>query len=170
MEKSGGFDMSKMSMAGKIVLGGGILLLIDSFLSWQKVCVSDIVGTAVGGFNFCAKASAWGGNGGFAGLLMGILLIVLVVWEGVQVAGVPMNLSIGVSPSKGTAYVGFAAVAFGLLKFIFAVTNSPAIFAWVGLVLIIVVAYGSWMKFQEPEGATPPPAAPAGGGDGGFSS
>ncbi len=44
MEKSGGFDMSKMSMASKIIMGAGILLLIDSFLSWQKVCVSDVLG------------------------------------------------------------------------------------------------------------------------------
>ena len=35
----------------------------------------------------------------------------------------PMNLSIGVTPSKGTAYLGFAVVVFGLLKFILAVTN-----------------------------------------------
>ena len=33
MEKpSGGFDMANMSMASKIVLVGGILLLVDSFL------------------------------------------------------------------------------------------------------------------------------------------
>ena len=38
MEKPSGFDMSKMSMAGKIIAGAGILLLIDSFLKWQKVC------------------------------------------------------------------------------------------------------------------------------------
>ena len=60
MEKSGGFDMSKMSMADKIVLGGGALLLLDSFLSWQKVCVSDIVGTTTGIPNYCASANAWG--------------------------------------------------------------------------------------------------------------
>ena len=145
----------------------GILLLIDSFLHWQQACTPD----NVLGLKFCVGFSAWGGNGGFAGVLMGIMLVVLIAWQGAQVAGMPMNLSIGVTPSKGTAYVGFAVVAFGLLKFILAVTNSPALFAYIGLVLIVVVAYGSWMKFQEPEEATsPPPAAPTGGGDGGFSS
>ena len=39
-----GFDMAKMTMASKIVMVSGILLLVDSFLSWQKVCASDILG------------------------------------------------------------------------------------------------------------------------------
>lgn len=157
-----GFDMSKMSMASKIVLGGGILLLIDSFLQWQRVCFDlGPLGSQ------CAGAGGWSGDGGFAGVIMGLLLIVMLVWEGIQVAGVPVNLSIGVSPSKLTAYLGFGAAAFGILKFILAVTNNGSIFAWVGLVLIIVVAYGSWMKFQEPATAPSPPPAP-GGGNGGF--
>lgn len=170
MEKpSGGFDMANMSMASKIILGGGILLLIDSFLSWQKVCVSDVLGGLGGISDFCVKANAWGGSGGWAGLLMGILLIVLLAWEAVQLSNMQMNLSIGVTPSQGSAYLGFAVVAFGLLKFILAVTNEPALFAWVGLVLLIVIAYGSWMKFQEPAGASATPPAPSSGGDGGFS-
>jgi hypothetical protein len=168
MEKSGGFDMSKMSMADKIVLGGGILLLLDSFLSWQKVCVSDILGGLGGGADFCGKANAWGGNGGFFGLLMGILVIVLIVWEVMQITGSTGNIKLPVSASKGTAYLGFGAAAFGLIKFILAVTNHGALFAYVGLILILGVAYGSWMKFQEPESSAPPAAA-SGGSDGGFS-
>ena len=40
MEGSGssGFDMSKMSTAEKLMAGGSILLLLDSFLPWQKFC------------------------------------------------------------------------------------------------------------------------------------
>ncbi len=115
------------------------------------------------------KANAWGGSGGFAGLLMGILLIVLLIWEVVQLSNMQMNLSIGVTPSQGSAYLGFAVVAFGLLKFVLVVTNEPAIGAWVGLILLIVIGYGSWMRFQEPAGASGAPPAPSNGGDGGFS-
>lgn len=158
--------MSKMSMASKIIMGAGILLLVDSFLSWQKVCASDVLGGLGGIADFCVKANAWGGSGGWAGLLMGIALIALLVWQGIQVANIPMNLSIGVTPSKGTAYLGFGVVAFGLIKFLLAVTNEPALFAFVGLILILAVGYGAWMKFQEPEGAAPPMAS---GGSGGFS-
>jgi hypothetical protein len=161
MEKSSGFDMAKITTASKIVMVSGILLLVDSFLSWQKVCFA----TGVLG-DFCGKANAWGGNGGFAGVIMGLLLIVLLIWEGIQLANMPMNISIGVTPSKGTAYLGFAVVVFGLLKFILAVTNHGALGAWIGLILILAIAYGSWMKFQEPETAAAPPAP--GGTDGGF--
>ena len=97
---------------------------------------------------------------------MGILLIILLIWEGTQLAEMPMNLSIGVTPSKGTAYLGFAVVIFGLLKFIFAITNEGSLGAWIGLVLLIAIGYGSWMKFQEPETVAAPPAS--GGSDGGF--
>ena len=57
---------------------------------------------------------------------------------------------------------------FGILKFMLAVTSDvkPSLFAWVGLILVLAIGYGAWMKFQEPETA-PPPAAPT-GTDGGF--
>ncbi len=142
-------------------------MLVDSFLSWQKVCASDVLGELGGIGDFCAKANAWGGSGGWAGLIMGILSIILLIWEGITARQRPMNLSIGVTPSQGTAYLGFAVAGFGLLKFILAVTNEPALGAWIGLILLIAIAYGSWMRLQEPETAAPPPAAP-GGGDGGF--
>ena len=111
MEKSGGFDMAKITTASKIVMVAGILLLVDSFLSWQKVCFD----TGVLG-DICAKANAWGGNGGWAGVIMGILLIILLIWEGTQLAEMPMNLSIGVTPTKGTAYLGFAVVIIGVAE------------------------------------------------------
>ena len=49
MESQGGskpsFDIAAMSMATKGVLVTGILLLIDSFLPWQKDC-SEFLGQA----------------------------------------------------------------------------------------------------------------------------
>jgi len=169
MEKSGGFDISKATMGSKIVGIAGILLIIDSFLGWQKACVSDIVGGLTGIPNVCVHASAWGGDGGWAGTIMGILLIVLVIWEVVQLAGMASNVNLPIAPSKGSAYLGFAVAAFGVIKFIIVLISDfkPTLFAWIGLVLIIGVGYGSWMKFQEPETAAPP-AAGAGGDTGGF--
>jgi hypothetical protein len=162
--KPGGFDMSKLSTASKIVLGAGVLLLIDSFLRWQEVCV-DL--GAFGG-NVCAGANAWSGNGSFAGLIMGILLIVLIVWEGMQLAGAAGNIQIGISPVRASAYLGFGVAGFGLLKFILAITNEGALFAWVGLVLLLAIAYGSWMKLQETE-SMPMSGGDSAGGNSGFS-
>ena len=61
MEGSGssGFDMSKMSTAEKLLAGGSILLLIDSFLPWQQVCASDVLGDLddLVGIDACANFS-----------------------------------------------------------------------------------------------------------------
>jgi len=165
MEQAKGFDMSKMSMASKILLGGGVLLLIDSFLSWQRVCV-DLGGFEdVVGVDTCVSANAWGGTAGWAGTLMGILLIALLVWEGLQLAGTNMN--VGMPAAKISAYLGFGVLLFAALKFLLIITNEIALFAFVGLVLAVVVGYGAWMRFQEPAGAMPP-AASGMGDDGGF--
>jgi hypothetical protein len=188
MDNTKGFDMSKMSTASKILLGAGILLLLDSFiLSWQKAC-ADLGGLSglAGVGNFCVKFSAWGGSASWAGVLMGLLCLALIIWEGIQVAGQSIDLG-GQPASKISAYLGFATALFGLLKFLLVISNHASLGAYVGLVLILAIAYGSWMRFQEPAvaatgmggtmgggttGGTPPPPPPAAppGDSGGFTS
>jgi hypothetical protein len=156
-----GFDMSKMSTASKILLGGSLLLLLDSFIfSWQKVCVDfGDLGGVVGTSGICAKASMWGGSAGWAGLLTGLLAIALLAWEGMQLAG--QSIDVGQPASKISAYLGFGVLVFGVLKFLLVVTNEPALGAFIGLVLILAIGYGAWMRFQEPVSvATTPDTAP----------
>ena len=81
MSQTSGFDMSKMSTASKILLGAGILYLIDLFLAWQRACI-EIAG--VGG---CVSRS--GATG--IGVLNLLLVIALLAWEGMAVAGVNIN-------------------------------------------------------------------------------
>src|SRR3990170_6501197 len=138
-QSSSGFDISKLSMGSKILGGSGVLLLIFSFFAWQKFCVADII---------CVSENMWGGSGGVFGLLGGLALIALVVWEGMALAG--QSINVGQPASKVGAYLGFAAAALVLLKFIFALTNEPAFGAFIGLILALGVAYGAWMRFQEP--------------------
>lgn len=140
------FDIASMATATKIVLIAGILLLVVSFLSWQKVCFdTGVIG------DVCGKASAWGGDGSFAGLLMGLLLIALLVFEVVRLTNANISGSLPVASSKLAAYLGFAVVGFGVLKFLLIVSNHAAFGAWIGLVLLAVVGYGSWLHFKEPE-------------------
>lgn len=146
-QSSSSFDVSKVSMGSKVLMGSGILLLIFSFFAWQRVCVLDIA---------CVNAaSMWGGSGAIFGILGGLALIALLVWEGLQVAGT--DVSLGQPASKVGAYLGFATSGLVLLRFLFALTNSPAFGAFVGLILALGVAYGAWMRFQEP---TTMPAGP----------
>jgi hypothetical protein len=69
-QSSSGFDMSKMSMGSKILLGSGVLLLIVSFFGGRNcACRSSALRT-------CGVAAA------VFGLLGGLALVALIVWEG----------------------------------------------------------------------------------------
>lgn len=140
-QSSSGFDVSRLSMGSKVLGASSVLLFISSFFAWQKVCVLDIA---------CATASMWGGNGSIFGTLAGIGLIGLIAWEVAGVLGALDNLKLGQPASKIAAYLGFAVAALAILRFVFALTESPAFGAFIGLVLALGVAYGAWMRLQEP--------------------
>ena len=143
------FDIAAMSMATKGMLIVGILLLIDSFLPWQRVCF-DFPGQSA-----CASASAWGGSGSFFGVLMGILLIVLLIFEVSQLA--KMNVQLPIAPSKASAYLGFAVVAFGVIKFLLVITNEPGFGAWIGIILLAALGYFSFLYLKAEEAPAAPP-------------
>jgi hypothetical protein len=143
------FDMSKVSTASKILMGGSLLLLLDSFLSWQKVCIDlGDLGALIGDVDNCASASMWGGSAGWAGLITGLLAIALLIWEGMQLAG--QSIDVGQPASRISAYLGFGVLVFGVLKFLLVVTNEPGLGAFIGIILILAIGYGAWMRFQEP--------------------
>jgi hypothetical protein len=172
MEGSGssGFDMSKMSTAQKLLAGGSILLLIDSFFPWQSVDLGgleDILDVAV-------SYNMWQGSGAFAGIIAGLLAIALVIVGVLSMTGAMGSMNTGtMSADKLVGFLGLGVAGFGLLKFIFAVTESPGWAAFVGLVLLLAIGYGAWQQLQssggfqmgEPGGGTmgggtPPPSAP----------
>jgi hypothetical protein len=177
MEGSGssGFDMSKMSTAEKLLAGGSILLLIDSFFPWQKVCASDVLGDLadlVG--DACGSATMWGGDGGFAGIIAGLLAIALIVVGVLSMTGGMANMNMGtMSADKLTGFLGLGVAAFGLLKFLIVLFSDVGWAAFVGLVLLVAIGWGAWEKVQSSggfqmggtgggtmSGGTPPPSAP----------
>ena len=151
MSQRPSFDVSKLSTPDKILGGGALLLFIDSFLSWQKRCF-DFSG--VGLAKVCGKANAWSGNGGFLGTLMALAALLLVVGLALTLAGVAMPQGVPV-PTVMAGLTG-ATVLFGLIKFIIAVTKNGAFGAYLGLILILAVAYGGYMKMQEGKATSPP--------------
>jgi hypothetical protein len=178
MEGSGssGFDMSKMSTAEKLLAGGSILLLIDSFLPWQNFC-TDLgeIGDLVGQSNVCVGTlSAWQGSGGIFGVLMGLGAIALIVLGVLSMTGSASSMNMGtMSMDKLLGFLGLGVAAFGLLKFILVLTNSPGWAAFVGLVLLAAIGYGAWQKVQSSGGfqmggtgggtmggGNPPPSSP----------
>lgn len=153
-------DLKGLSTGTKILLGAGLLLLIDTFLAWQEVS-AEIGGVEVAS----ATASAWNG---FLGVFMGLVLIALLVWVGLQVANVELNLNLPV-PER-TLTMGLAALVLVLAVLKNLVDDYSAWASYVGIVLAAGVAVGAWMRMQEPEvaaagmtpaqSAPPPPAAP----------
>jgi hypothetical protein len=151
MSQSGGFDLSKMSTASKILFGAGILYLIDLFLDWQQVCFGGI----------CAGASGMSG----VGIVNLLLVLALLVWEGMALAGVEVKAPRALI----SAGLAGAIVVFTILK-ILTDMEEIAIWAWIGLVLAAVIGYGGWMRWQEHQadagtsgGAMPPPPGTGGG-------
>jgi hypothetical protein len=142
MSQSSGFDLSKLSTASKILLGAGILYLINLFLNWNQVCLA----------NFCVGASGLHG----IGILNLLLVIALLAWEGMAIANVKVN-----APRELiSAALAGALIVFTILK-ILVDMEAIAIFAWIGLVLAAVIGYGGWMRWQEHQ-------AGAGAGSGGM--
>ena len=161
-------NFAAQSTATKIMLIAGFLFFIDTFLPWQHFCIG---GGTFGGVSVpgaCASFSAWGGSSGFLGILAGLLALALVAWEGMQLANV--NLNMNVPSNRVSAALAGGTVVFGAIKFIIVMTNHPGFGAFVGIILLIAIAYGGYMKWQEPVTAGPgmspgpgPGTAPPGG-------
>ena len=152
----GGFDMGAMSLADKLLLVGGVLLLIDIFLPWQGICI--------GSFG-CINIKATSGSGGFAGILMLLGVLALIGWQVMRAMGQSMDIG-GMPPAKVSGFLGLGVAALGILKFLLSAFTAGQWGAWLGLILILVIAYGAFLKLKE-SGVMPmaPPAPPMGGGD-----
>ena len=157
MSQTSGFDLSKMSTASKILMGGGIAYLIVLFLPWQRGCAE------VAGFEgVCVNV---GGTAGI-GILNLLLVIGLLAWEGMALA----NVNIQAPRALISAALAGAIVVFTLLKILID-SESLYLFAFLGVLLALVIGYGGWMRWQEHQagaggGGTPPPppASTTGGG------
>jgi hypothetical protein len=154
MSQSGGFDWSKMSTASRILIVAGALYIIDLLLPWQTL---DLV---------LGSESVSGARG--IGVLNLLLAIALVAWEVMAVAGVEINAP----RSLISAALAGGIVLFTILKIIVD-SEGMAIFAWIGLILALVIGYGGWMRWQEHQasgggmggsstGGTAPPPMPGG--------
>lgn len=130
-------QLKGLSLGRKLILGSGVLLLIDTFLNWQSVSVRVSGVTVVS-----AGQSAWHG---FWGVLLGLLTLALVLWVGARAFGIALPASI--PDGLAVLALGGLVVLFALLK-----TLTESYSAWpsyVGIVLGAGVAYGAWLAFQE---------------------
>jgi hypothetical protein len=136
-------QLKGLSLGRKLVLGGGALLFVDTFLPWQSFSVGP----------FSASRNAWHG---FWGVLLCLLTIVLLAWVAARAFGValPANVPDGLV----TLGLGVVIVLFAVLKNL--TDDFSAWASYVGIVLAAAVAVGAWLLFQE-SGEALPKRAPA---------
>jgi hypothetical protein len=123
----------ELTTGAKLVLAAAIALLIVSWFNWFEL-------GALGD-------SMWGG----IGIIAGLLLIGLIVWQAIRLAN--LELEIGVTPSMVTAALAVLTFVFVALRFLFTpdigeFSSDRTFWAWLGLALAIVLVVGAWMNMQ----------------------
>ena len=122
--------LMKLSREAQIVLVGGVVLLILSFLDWQSYSLGI----------YSVGANEWHG----IGVLAGLLIFALLGWEAARVFGVKL--------ADGPVSNGLVSVGLALLLALFTVItflthsayrNWPA---WAGLIVVLIVAAAAVMR------------------------
>lgn len=121
-----------LGRGAQLMLVGGVLLFIDLLLPWQDFEVISF--------------SGWRG----VGVIVGLLTIVLLAWLIVRLASV--NIPLPVSTAMTGALLGTLILIFVVIKLLTILGDEATIWAWIGLVLAVVVAVGAFMTVQEAGG------------------
>ena len=132
--------LSELTHGAKIVLGAAIAFLIVSFFHWFTVDLGPLGS---------AGENMWHG----VGFLAGLLAIALVVWQAIRLANI--EFEIGVGPAMVTAALAVLLLIFAVIRFLDKPGGSLAssvvdrtIWAWLGLILAIVIVVGAWLNMQ----------------------
>jgi hypothetical protein len=129
--------VKKLNTGAQVIFGAGLLFLIFSFFNWY-----EIKHTSYG-------ESMWHG----VGFVAGLLLIAVLVWEGLKIAGT--NIQLGISSTMVTFGLTLLLLLFTLIRVLakpgggFAdsiVTRT--IWLWLGFILAIVMVGGAWLNMQ----------------------
>ena len=143
-------DLSRLSTAHKIAVGGAVVLLIDSFLNWYAV---SAFGVSIGINAWDAGFLAWGGVA--AGVAAGVILALKATGKQDVKAG-------GKSAEQLAMILGIASFVLVVLRLV-TETSYLAYGIFIGVVAAGAVAYGAWMASKGAGAAapvTPTPPAP----------
>ena len=131
-----------LGRGAQLMLVGAVLLFIDLFFPWQDFDIGGIADE----LGVDATFSGWRG----IGFIVGILTIVLLAWLIVRLASV--NIPLPVSTAMTAALIGTLILIFAVIKLLTILGDEATIWAWIGLVLAILIAVGAFMTVQEAGG------------------
>jgi hypothetical protein len=141
--------LNELSTGEKLIAGGGVVMLIASFLPWYHVSVS------VGGFSASASANGWDNPGS--------LFSILAVIIGVVMAGAVLGPKLGNMqlPDLGSitwpqAFMGGGVAALVLVVIKFLNESSSISYGFfLGFLAAIALAAGGYMMYTEEKGTQP---------------
>jgi len=127
-----------LGRGAQLMLIGGVLLFLDLLLAWQSIDLGPL-----GDYS----RKGWYGA---AGVILGILTIILLAWLIVRIASV--NIPLPVSTAMSAAVIGVLILIFAVIKLLTILGDEATIWAWIGVVLAIVIAVGAFQTVQEAGG------------------
>lgn len=131
--------INALGRGAQLMLVGAVLLFVDMLFAWQSVDLPAPFG------DYTRK-----GWYGAAGVILGLLTIVLLAWLIVRIASV--NIPLPVSTAMTAALIGTLILIFAVIKFVSILGDEQTIWAWIGLVLAVVIAAGAFQTVQEAGG------------------
>lgn len=144
-------DLSQLSTAHKIAIGGAVVLLVDSFLNWYSV---SAFGVSIGINAWDAGFLAWGAV--VAGVAAGVILALKAMGKHDTQAG-------GKSAEQIAMILGIAAFVLAVLRLV-TETSYMAYGLFIGIAAAAAVAYGAWTASKGVAApshmGTPTPPAP----------
>jgi hypothetical protein len=142
--------VAQLSNGRKLLFGSGVLLLLVSLFRWNEY---DAGFVSVGW-------NAWATG---RGKIFGIALLLLLAWEGLLLAaklGKAKLPELPVDAPLISLGLGAITVVFGVLR-VFQESVGRTFWAWLALLLLIALAAGLFLRWQEGESASAPPAPSA---------
>ena len=136
-------NLSTLSRGTQLLVGAGLLLLIDTFLDWQSVDVGP----------FSVGENAWSG---FWGVIMGLALLALLALVIARVFDV--ELPAGLPEGRIIVGLGVLIFVFALLKNL--IDDYSSLWSYIGVLLAAGVAYGAWLRYRG-DRRRPHPRRPA---------
>ena len=144
-------DLSQLSTAHKIAIGGAVVLLVDSFLNWYSV---SAFGVSIGINAWDAGFLAWGAV--VAGVAAGVILALKAMGKHDTQAG-------GKSAEQIAMILGIASFVLAVLRLV-TETSYMAYGLFIGIAAAAAVAYGAWTASKgvavPSHVGTPTPPAP----------
>ena len=141
--------INQLTTGEKLIAGGGIAMLIASFLPWYKVSVS------FGEFSASASANGWEDPGAIFSILAVLIGVVMLAAVLAPKFGNMQLPDLG-SVTWGQAHFGLGVAALALVVIKFLNESSSISYGFfIGFIAAIALAAGGYLLYTEEKGAAP---------------